>query len=413
MKEKIKENLDKLLSYISSEVHLVSMRDALMTMIPFLALSGIATFFAYVLLSSSLVVNTLDPNTIVNIQSFFVRIGNGCLNLMSIMLVIMIPYFLGRYKGFKNPLILSLTGLSMFFIFNPVAGGWDYFGTQGILLSLIIALTSAEMFMKLSSIEKLRINIGDNVPQAVKDSFNSLLVILILIVTYALIATVLSVVTGLEAIALINEVLQKPLMSVGATLPGALIYTIVQSLLFACGVHPGAIVAPIESIFVAAGTQGEIVNYTFVTTFGQMGGTGACIGLLFVLLFFTKRSEFKSLGKLSVLSGIFNINEPLIFGLPIAFNPILMIPFVLVPCLNITLAYFATKLGLIAIYTNTLTWSTPIILKSIVGANGDLRNIIFEVVCIVIDIIIWWLFLKYYEKQLNETEKQLNEKIAD
>lgn len=404
MKEKFQEKLDSFLSWIGSEVHLLAMRDALMTMIPFLALSGIATFFAWVLLSAEFVTAALDATTIANIQSFFVRIGNGCLGLMSVMLVVMIPYFLGRQKGFNNPLILSITGLSMFFIFNPLAGGWDYFGTQGVLLAIIIGLTSAELFMALAKNEKLKINVGDNVPQAVKDSFGSLTIILIEIVLYALIATVLSVATGMEAIELISNVLQKPLLGIGATLPGALIYTIIQTLLFSCGIHPGAIVAPLEAVFLTAGAQGEIINYTFVVVFGQMGGTGACTGLLVVLLFLAKRKDLKAVGRLSLLSDIFNINEPLTFGVPIAFNPILIIPYVLVPCVNIILGYVATAMGLIGIYTNTVTWSTPIILRSIIGANGDIRNVIMEIVCLAIDVVIWWVFVKIYEKQLDKEE---------
>ena len=404
MKEKLQTKLDSFLGWIGSEIHLLAMRDALMTMIPFLALSGIATFFGSVLLSSSFITNSFDAATVSNIQSFFTRIGKGCIDLMSVMLAVMIPYFMGRHKGFKNPLILGIVGISLFMIFNPLAGDTSYFGTSGVLLAMIIGLTSSELFMRLSSNEKLKINVGDNVPQAVKDSFNSLLIIMILILLYALIATVLSVTTGMEAIELISNLLQRPLVGISATLPGAIIYTIIQTLLFACGIHPGAIVAPIETAFIAAGLEGEIVNYTFVTTFGQMGGTGACIGLLFVLLFLSKRKEFKTLGKLATVSEVFNINEPLIFGIPIAFNPILIIPFVLSPLVNITLAYFATKIGLISIYTNTVTWSTPIILKSIVGANGDMRNVIMEIVCIVIDIFIWLFFIRIYENRLAKEE---------
>lgn len=404
MKDKFKKSTDSLLGWLSSEVHLKAMRDALMMLIPFLAISGIATFFAYVLLSAGFVVNNFSAETIAAVQSFFVRIGNGCLGLMSLMLAVLIPYFLGRYKGFEKPIILSVTSLSLFFIFNPLDGGWTYFGTQGVLLAMIIGLTSASLFIRLSKIEKLKINIGDNVPAAVQDSFNSILIIIILICLYSLIATVLSSLTGLEAIALINEILQKPLIHISATLPGALIYVVILSLLFSVGIHPGAIVAPIEAAFMTAGTQGLIINYSFIATFVLMGGTGACLGLLVSLLFFAKRKEHKSLGKLAALSGIFNINEPLIFGLPIAYNPLMVVPFILVPCLNVILAYVATKFGMIAIYTNTVTWSTPIIVKSLIGTNGDLRNVLMEVICLVVDTVIWLFFLKKYEKQLNETD---------
>ena len=116
------------------------------------------------------------------------------------MLVLMISYFMGKQRGYYNPLILSITSLALFFIFTPLAGGYEYFGTQGALLAMIISLTSSELFIKLSKNKKLRINVGDNVPEAVKNSFNTIIIIIILICLYSLIATILSVVTGMEAI---------------------------------------------------------------------------------------------------------------------------------------------------------------------------------------------------------------------
>ncbi|MBR4471779.1 MAG: PTS sugar transporter subunit IIC [Erysipelotrichaceae bacterium] len=402
----MREKLDNFLGWIASEVHLLAIRDALMSLIPFLSISGVATFFAWVLLESAFVKNALDPNTIAVCQQFFIRIGNGCLGLMSVLLVAMIPYFLGRQKGFHNPILLSVTGLCLFFVFNPLDGGWSYFGTQGVLLAMIIGLTSAELFMKLAANEKLRIDVGENVPQAVKDSFNSLITILIMILLYALIATVLSAATGKEAIALLSDILQKPLLNVGGSLPGAIVYTLVQTLLFSVGIHPGAVSAPLEAVFIAAGAEGKIVNYTFLCAFGMMGGTGSCLGLCVALVLFSKRKELKQVGRLAVISEIFNINEPLSFGVPIVFNPILMVAYVLIPLSNVIIGYFITKIGLISVYSNTIPWSTPFIFKSIIGANGDIRNIIAELVVLVWDTFLWLTFLRIYEKQLDREEAE-------
>ena len=273
---------------------------------------------------------------------------------------------------------------------------------------MIIGLTSSELFIKLSKNKKLRINVGDNVPEAVKNSFNTVIIIIILICLYSLIATVLSVATGMEAIALICDILQKPLVSVGATLPGAIIYTLVQTILFSFGIHPGAVVAPIETAFVTAMDQGRIINYSFVTTFGQMGGTGACLGLLIVLMFLSKRKELKVVGRLSAIADIFNINEPLSFGIPIVFNPTLIIPFIVCPLFNIILAYAATAAGFMSVFTNVITWSTPAFFKGYIASNGDIRAVIMELICLVCDILIWLLFVRMYERQLNKADVASN-----
>lgn len=407
--DKFFKKLDPIFGKIGNEIHLLAIRDALMSMIPFLAIAGISTFFGAILFTeTSIVGRYMDPETLANIGTFFTRISTGTISLMSIMLVLMISYFMGKQRGYYNPLILSITSLALFFIFTPLAGGYEYFGTQGALLAMIISLTSSELFIKLSKNKKLRINVGDNVPEAVKNSFNTIIIIIILICLYSLIATILSVVTGMEAIALICDVLQKPIIGIGATLPGAIVYTLVQTILFSFGIHPGSVVAPIETAFVTAIEQGKIINYSFVTTFGQMGGTGACLGLLIVLIFLSKRKELRAVGKLSSIADIFNINEPLSFGVPIVFNPTLIIPFILCPLFNTILAYVATLAGFMPVFTNIITWSTPVFLKGYIASNGDFRAVIMELICLICDIFIWFVFVRLYEKQLGKSESGLS-----
>ena len=141
----------------------------------------------------------------------------------------------------------------------------------------------------------------------------------------------------------------------------------------------------------------------------MMGGTGSCLGLCVALILFSKRKELKQVGRLAVISEIFNINEPLSFGVPIVFNPILMVAYVLIPLSNVIIGYFITKLGLISVYTNTIPWSTPFIFKSIIGANGDIRNIIAELLVLAWDTFLWLTFLRVYENQLAREEAEAAE----
>lgn len=388
---------------IGSEIHLLAVRDALMSLIPFLALAGLSIFFRYILFTeTSFVGKMMDPDTLATIGGLFQRIVTGTIGLMSVMLVTMVAYFMGKQRGYANPLILAVTSLALFFVFTPLAGGSDYFGTKGAILAMIIGLTSSELFMKLAKNKKLQMNVGDNVPQAVKNSFNVVIIVFILLFIYSAVATTLSAISGMEAMDLINAILQKPLVNIGATLPGAIVYTLVQTILWAFGIHAGAVVAPMEAIFTSALLEGKIVNYSFLTTYGQIGGTGSCMGLLIVLMFLVKRKELKAVGKLSAIADIFNINEPLSFGVPIVFNPVLMIPFIMVPIINTVLAYIATSINLISKMSNVITWSTPIFFKGYIGSNGDFRNVLMELVCLLLDIVIWFVFVKIYETQLDK-----------
>jgi len=129
--------------------------------------------------------------------------------------------------------------------------------------------------------------------------------------------------------------------------------------LFSFGLHGpnilGAIMNPIwlsltagNADAYAAGTElPNIVNAQFYANFIKLGGAGSTIGLALLCLFVAKSTQFKTLGKLAFGPAIFNINEPLIFGMPIVLNPILMIPFILTPVILAILTYFVMSIGLV------------------------------------------------------------------
>lgn len=412
---KFRDKMEKLFINISKERHLLAMRDSFSSVIPFLILSGFVTFINAVLLGETGFVGShLDPTLVEELGTLFTRLSTGTLGIFSIMLAILIPYHVGTGVHFENPKILSIVSLSVFFIFMPLAQDYSLFGTSGVLIAMIIGLTTSELFMKLSKNEKLKINVEGNIPQTVLDSFNFLITICIMLVGYALVAFALQQISGMEIGDLINTILQKPLVGVAATLPGVILNILVQTGLFAFGIHPaGVTFAVFEPIFTASFETGAIVNVSFRDTYGLLGGTGCTIGLVIAMIFIAKRKEMKAIGKLAAPVSLFNINEPVIFGVPIVYNPIMMIPFILVPICNLTVAYFVTAAHLVSICSTYVTWSTPPIVSAYVASNGDIRNVILQIAIIAMDVVIYSVFLKIYERSLNKQVEENDECVEE
>lgn len=415
MKQTLFKKLDKIMNKISAEIHLTAIRDSFMTLIPFLVLAGFCTFFAYVLFDSgSFVGSRMDPELLAQVITIFTRINTGTLGLLSVLMVILVPYNLGSKKRFDNPIMLSITSLAVFFIFMPLEGGYGLFGSGGVLIALIIGLTVAELFMKLAAIDRLKIKIVGNVPPAIIEAFNSVLTVVIMLVGYALVAFTLQTLTGKEIGDLITSVIQAPLVNVGATLPGVILNFLIQTGLFAFGVHPGSItISVFDPIFTAALEQGAIINVSFRDVYGLIGGTGCTMGLVVAILFFSKREEMKSIAKMSAPVSLFNINEPVIFGVPIVFNPIMAIPFILTPIMNMIIAYSVTAIGLVSKCVNYITWSTPPFLNSYIASNGDFRNVILQIALVAIDVMFYLVFFKVYERSLNNSECKEAETIEE
>ena len=136
--------------------------------------------------------------------------------------------------------------------------------------------------------------------------------------------------------------------------------------------------------------------------YAVLGGGGNTLGLV-LLMCFSQVKHLRSIGKLSVVPGICGINEPVIFGGPIVLNPILAIPFVLMPCISIGLGYWVQSIGLVNLGYIVDPSFTPFLAQGFLSAL-DIRNVIFMCVLIAISMAVYYPFFKVYEKSLMEKE---------
>lgn len=142
----------------------------------------------------------------------------------------------------------------------------------------------------------------------------------------------------------------------------------------------------------------HILTSSFQTSFAQMGGTGATISLVIAILIFTKFRPYREIAKLGLAPSIFEINEPIIFGLPIVFNIPMMIPFVFLPVIQTLIAYFATSVGLVSKTVVLVPWITPPIISGWLSTAGDWRAPVLQVILIAIGVVVYLPFLKISER---------------
>ncbi|MGL4864379.1 MAG: PTS sugar transporter subunit IIC [Cetobacterium sp.] len=429
------EKLSELAYRISQQKHLNAIRDGFIVLMPLII---IASFF--ILLNNVILNENAGLMGLLGIKSIYisklseigVRIYNGTLNIMSILITTTVAYKLSRSYG-EDGITCSAFSLASLFIFFPltlkvnpisslenveVAGliSGVHTSSTGLFVGILIALVSTELLIRFTKNEKLKIILPDSVPPSVIKSFNSLIPMTLIMTIFGILAFILNIYfsTGIHEI--VNKVIQTPLMGILQGLPGILTILFFQNLLWSFGLHGAFVLAPITetTLLIAiqdnilamnAGTiPPNIITKPFLDAFGFMGGGGSTIGLIIAILIACKREDYKAVTKLSVIPSLFNINEPLIFGFPIVFNPILSIPLILTPIVNITFAYIVTAAGIISKTTVMVPWTTPPILSAFLATNGDWKAAVVAIICIVISTLIYLPFVLISNKQMRREE---------
>ncbi len=195
---------------------------------------------------------------------------------------------------------------------------------------------------------------------------------------------------------------------------------LVCQLLWFAGIHGAAIVVGLLSpIFLTnisanidAFVAGQPVPNVFTQPFWDfyifIGGSGATLALV-MLMSFSRSAHLKSIGRMSAVPGLFQINEPVIFGSPVVMNPILFLPFVFAPVINATIAYFAVQFGFVGMGVATTPWTTPAIIGASWGSGWTFTPILLVVGLLILDLFIYLPFFKMFEKQILEQEQPTTE----
>lgn len=370
-----------------------------------------------------------------NWEGYLDSVVNSTFGVVALLGVIGIGYYYGRARGIEG-IAGAAVSLVAFLILSPQShplfvnqdgksfGGFAFrnLGSAGLFLAMITALVSVSIFVKIKD-RGWTIKLPEGVPPAVINSFAALIPSMFVMLTFFIVRLVFNFTEYKYAHDFIYKVLQTPLMGFGQSLIFEPIYQFLSTLFWFFGINGPAVTntifGPIHlalttenlTAFNAGQPLPNIFTGPFGDFFGNFGGGGSTLSLVLLMLFAGKSQRMKKLGKLSIVPGIFGINEMVIFGLPVVLNPIIVIPFLLVPLVNIILSTAATVIGIIPYTTGaSLPWTTPLFFSGWLSTGSIIAGF-FQIGLVALGCLIYYPFFKVLDNQyLKDETKPIEEK---
>ena len=410
----IEQRLAPLANVLTRNNHITAMRDSFALAMPFVIVG-------------SLLVPILFPPVSIDGASFFgqfyfqlrpILLPTFELTIGLVALIVAFGASASLAKQYRLPeRLCGLTGCLAFLLFIGFRGNGAanlYLGGMGIFTALISSTYSIEI-VRFFYKKGWCIRLPEEVPVMTRNGFQLLIPLLVVMLSISVINALLLQSTGRILPELISEAV-RPLVVASDTLTAVLISLFICNLLWFVGIHGALIITGIMNPFwmtylfenqqaLAAGsaTLPHIYLQGFWDFYLLIGGVGSTLPLALMLLR-SKAVHLRTIGRMGVVPGVFNINEPILFGAPIIMNPLFFLPFVLVPMINATLAYFALKLDLVSRVVSMTPWTTPAPIGASWAANWSFSPVIMCLICMATAMVMYLPFLKAYEKQLLEQE---------
>lgn len=280
-----------------------------------------------------------------------------------------------------------------------------------MFVALIVGILATKLFLKLSQMNSLKINMPKSVPSGVAKSFELIFPAIITFFSVGVINFIFVKLAGQSISDVVYVVFQEPLMLLMQSPLGFLGLCLFSGLLWTVGIHGQQVIKavrdPLLLATLAANLQAfeagkelpNIVTLPFWNTYMTIGGSGCTLGLLIAIFIASKREDYKQIAKLSIVPSLFGINEPVIFGMPIVLNPIMLIPFVIAPLITGLIAYVAINVGLGSPAVILVPFTVPPLLNAFISTAGSIGAVLIQLVCIVVTIFIYLPFVQYANKE--------------
>ena len=293
-----------------------------------------------------------------------------------------------------------------------------YMAAKGLFVAIILGLINGYVYQWFIN-KNIQIKLPDTVPSAVAKSFSAIIPGAVLITFWLIIFGLLDTFSLPNIHDIAQVVLGKPLGLLGSNIFGTIIVVALNSLFWFIGIHGGnvinSVMQPIwianldanREAYQAGQSLPHIFTVAFMDNFVYIGGGGATIGLVLVMGYLARKKktskQTKVLAPITVVPGLFNINEPTMFGLPVVLNVMLLVPFILAPIVNVVVAYSAMITGLVPLTRTVATWTMPPIIRGFL-TTGSLMGSVLQIVLIVLDILLYLPFFLAIEKQFKQEE---------
>ena len=331
--------------------------------------------------------------------------------------------------NYMSTLLAAIVGL-LILAADPIAGGFatDFLGTKGLLSAFLAAFVTVAIY-KVCVKNNVTIRMPDEVPPNISQVFKDVIPFTLSVVSLYALDLLARHFVGSSVAESIGKFF-APLFSAADGYLGITIIFGAFAFFWFVGIHGPSIVEPAIAAITYANAEVNLnliqqgMHADKILTSGTqmfivtMGGTGATLVVPFMFMWLTKSKRNRAIGRASVVPTFFGVNEPILFGAPLVLNPIFFIPFIFAPIANVWIfKFFIETLGMNS-FTANLPWTTPAPLGLVLGTNFQVLSFILAALLIVVDVVIYYPFLKVYDEQILEEERsgksndELKEKVA-
>ncbi|HWO78066.1 MAG TPA: PTS cellobiose transporter subunit IIC [Bacillus sp. (in: firmicutes)] len=427
MFEKLSKYLVPIAGRLNNNRYLSVLRDAFMLAFPLTIFGSIFV----VLTNLPFLDKLMSEGALTNFRDMFGIASSATMGIMSVFVVFGIGYYLSKSYDVEA-IFGGAIALVSFLILTPfmiqtesgeVVTGvipLDRLGAKGMFLGMLTAFLATEIYRRIVQ-KNITIKMPSGVPPAVAKSFAALIPAFITLTIFLGINILVTQLFNTNIHDVIYKAIQAPLVGLGSGIIPTLIAVFFIQILWFFGLHGQVIINSvmdpiwntlmIENLeaYTAGDAVPNIISKPFIEIYTVgMGGTGMTLAVVFALLLFMKSRQMKQVGKLGLGPGIFNVNEPIIFGLPIVMNPIIIVPWILAPMIVTLVTYFAMSTGLVPPPTGVaVPWTVPIFINGIMATNS-LAGGILQLVNMTIVFVIWFPFLKTLDRINIQKEKEEN-----
>jgi len=405
---------------LNNNRYLTALRDGFMVALPLIIFGSIFVVIA----NFPFLDRLISEDAYKAYQDALGPASSATLSIMGLFVIIGIGYKLTQYYKLEA-IYGGVVALASFLILTPQVLGETTgviptfaLGAQGMFVGIITAFVSAELYRFFVQ-KNWIIKMPPGVPSAVSKSFSALIPVTLTLTSF-LIVRILFSVTSFDTVQnFVYTIIQEPLTKLGSGLPATIVAVLLIQLFWFFGLHGQIVVNSVfDPIWYTLNDQNlkafqagqelpNIVTKQFIDSFlVGMGGTGMTLGVVLLIFLIGKSRQTKELGKLGGPAGIFNVNEPMIFGLPIVMNPLVLIPWLLAPVVITLITYFSMATGLVPKPAGVIVpWTTPIIINGFLATGNSWQGGALQLVNLLVVMGIWWPFLKILDKNYYENEK--------
>ena len=331
--------------------------------------------------------------------------------------------------NYMSTLLAAIVGLLMLAA-DPIENGLatGFLGTKGLLSAFLAAFVTVAIY-KVCVKNNVTIRMPDEVPPNISQVFKDVIPFTLSVVSLYALDLLARHFVGASVAESIGKFF-APLFSAADGYLGITIIFGAFAFFWFVGIHGPSIVEPAIAAITYANAEVNLnllqqgMHADKILTSGTqmfivtMGGTGATLVVPFMFMWLTKSKRNRAIGRASVVPTFFGVNEPILFGAPLVLNPIFFIPFIFAPIANVWIfKFFIETLGMNS-FTANLPWTTPAPLGLVLGTNFQVLSFILAALLIVVDVVIYYPFLKVYDEQILEEERsgksndELKDKVA-